>query len=198
MKNSTQKLTMSGLLLAVILACAGCSKHSAPTPITTKTDTTTNTNPAQYGTPYANMPATSDVVIYEVNERTFTPATLDGVTARLDSIKALGVNVIWLMPTYPEGVLKSVGSPYCVMNFEQVNPSLGTLADLQNLVAQAHTLGMAVILDWEANDTSWDNPWITANPSWYVQNSAGVIQQLSTYTDAPGHDKGNEILGVYC
>jgi len=192
MKSTTQKLTTGGLLFAVILACAGCSKHSTPTPVTKNTDTTTTSTLTQYGTPYANMPATSDIVIYEVNERTVTPATLNGVTARLDSIKALGVNVIWLMPTYPIGVLKSVGSPYCVMNYEQVNPSLGTLADLRNLVAAAHTLGMAVILDWEANDTSWDNAWITSNPNWYVQNSAGVIQQLSTYTDVAALNFNNE------
>jgi glycosidase len=103
----------------------------------------------------------------------------------LDSIKALGVNVIWLMPTYPIGILKASGSPYSVKDYEGVNANFGTLDDLRALVAKAHTLGMAVILDWEANDTSWDNAWITQNPSWYQQdgNGNGIIKQLSNYTD---------------
>jgi len=171
------------IVLTLCLFGMGCGKSSTFTPTKTTTTTTTNTDPAQYGTPYAGVPASKDVVMYEVNINTFTPANFQGVEARLDSIKALGVNVIWLMPTYPIGVLKSVGSPYCVQNYEGVNTSYGTLTDLRTLVAQAHALGMAVIMDWEANDTSWDNAWITSNPSWYVQNSAGQIQQLSTYTD---------------
>jgi len=165
----------------VMLACFGCSKSSpTPTPPITPVG---YKDPAQYGTPYTSVPATKDIVMYEVNINTFTPANFQGVEARLDSIKALGVNVIWLMPTYPIGVLKSVGSPYCVKDYEGVNANFGTLADLRTLVAQAHTLGMAVILDWEANDTSWDNAWITQDPSWYQRDGSGNIKQLSTYTD---------------
>jgi glycosidase len=168
------------------MACAGCSKHSNPTPVTPPpvTDTSTYKDPAQYGTPYNNVPATKDIVMYEVNIQTYTPATFQGVIARLDSIKALGVNVIWLMPTYPVGVLKSINSPYCVQNPLAVNPNFGTLTDLRNLVAQAHALGMAVIMDWVANDTSWDSVWIT-NKSWYQQDANGNIisPPNTTYTD---------------
>jgi glycosidase len=191
-------LKIQGLLVVAVLAFSACSKSGSIAPTTTTTTTTTTTgytDPPQYGTPYANVPATSNIVMYEVNERTFPNANFAGVESRLDSIKALGVNVIWLMPTYPIGVLKSVGSPYCVQNFEGVNPSFGTLADLQSLVAQAHNLGMAVILDWEANDTSWDNAWITSNPSWYVQVN-GVIQQLSTYTDVAALNFSNQDMRI--
>jgi len=168
------------LLVLVALIFAGCSKSTPFTP--TPTPPVVTGDPAQYGTPYASVPATKDVVMYEVNIKTFPNANFAGVESRLDSIKALGVNVIWLMPTYPIGVLKASGSPYSVKDYEGVNSAFGTLADLRTLVAQAHTLGMAVILDWEANGTSWDNAWITNNPSWYIQ-SGGTIQQLSTYTD---------------
>jgi len=133
------------IVLTLCLFGMGCGKSSTFTPTKTTTTTTTNTDPAQYGTPYAGVPASKDVVMYEVNINTFTPANFQGVEARLDSIKALGVNVIWLMPTYPIGVLKSVGSPYCVQNYEGVNTSYGTLTDLRTLVAQAHALGMAVL-----------------------------------------------------
>jgi hypothetical protein len=192
---SLLKLNILSLLLAV-LSFSACSKSRStfvPTPPVTTSPA--YQDPAQYGTPYSGVPAASDVVMYEVNERTFTPATFAGVEARLDSIKALGVNVIWLMPTYPIGVLKSVGSPYCVMDFEGVNSSLGSLSDLRALVAAAHALGMAVIFDWEANDTSWDNAWITSDPSWYVQVN-GQIQQLSTYTDVAALNFNNQDMRI--
>lgn len=183
----------SPLLLFITIAFIGCSKSTpfTPTKTTTTTTTTNSGDPAQYGTPFSGIPATKDMVIYEVNLRTYTPATFAGAMARLDSIKALGVNVVWLMPIYPIGSLKSVGSPYCVKDYEGVDSDLGTLADLQAYVAKAHTLGMAVILDWEANGTSWDNAWITANPSWYIQ-SGGVIQQLSTYSDVAALNFSNQ------
>jgi glycosidase len=201
MANVNSKFKANSLMLIILLAFlgTGCSKSNQQS-VVTKTNngggdaTNTYKDPAQYGTPYTGIPATKDMVMYEVNIETFTPANFQGVEARLDSIKALGVNVIWLMPTYPIGVLKSVGSPYCVQNNEGVNANFGTLADLRTLVAQAHTLGMAVIMDWEANDTSWDNAWITANPSWYIQNSSGQIQQLSTYTDVAALNFNNTAM----
>ncbi len=186
MANINFKFNLTGLILliTVLLSGTGCSKKSNPNPTPTPTPTGYK-DPAQYGTPYASVPATKDIVMYEVNIKTFTPASFLGVEARLDSIKALGVNVIWLMPTYPIGILKGVGSPYSVKDYEGVNASFGTLSDLRTLVANAHTLGMAVILDWEANDTSWDNSWITLNPSWYLQDGSGniIAPPGTTYTD---------------
>jgi glycosidase len=109
---------------------------------------------------------------------------LNGITARLDSIKALGINTIWLMPIYPIGILKSIGSPYCVSDYTAVNPNYGSLTDLRNLVTQAHNRNMAVILDWVGNDTSWDNAWIS-NKSWYTQDANGnIISPVgTTWTD---------------
>jgi glycosidase len=184
MKVNYNKLIMNVLILSVLLALTSCSKSNTTTPVKTSTDTSTYKDPAQYGTPYANVPATKDIVMYEVNMQTYTPANFQGVTARLDSIKALGVNVIWLMPTYPIGVLKAVGSPYAVKNYTGVNANFGTLDDLRNLVTQAHNRNMAVILDWVADHTSWDNAWI-ANKSWYKQDGAGnIISPPNTvYTD---------------
>ncbi len=189
MKINNSILQMTTLFLSILLACAGCSKHSTPNPPPVKTnpDTTTTPiyhDPAQYGTPYASVPATKDMVIYEVNLRTYTPGTLAGAMTRLDSIKALGANVIWLMPTYPIGVLKSIGSPYCVQNYTGVNSEFGTLTDLRSYIDKAHSLGMAVIMDWVANDTSWDSTWIT-NKSWYQQDGNGniIFPPGTNYTD---------------
>jgi glycosidase len=186
MKINTSKLTMTNLLLSIILAYAGCSKHSTPPPVRQNPLDTASAykDPAQYGAPYAGVPATKDMVIYEVNIRTYTPGTFAGATARLDSIKALGVNVIWLMPINPIGVLKSIGSPYCVKDYNGVNAEFGTLTDLHNYIDKAHSLGMAVIMDWVANDTSWDNAW-TSNKSWYLQDGNGniIYPPGTNYTD---------------
>ncbi|MEJ7681580.1 MAG: alpha-amylase family glycosyl hydrolase [Segetibacter sp.] len=47
-----------------------------------------------------------------------------------------------------------------------------------HLLDGAHSRGMAVILDWVVNQTSWDHPWITQHPDWYIRDANGVIQQL--------------------
>lgn len=120
-------------------------------------------------------PATEDIVMYEINVNAFSAThDLQGVISRLDSIKQTGINTIWLMPVYPTGILNSFGSPYCVRNYTEVNENFGTLADLQQLVNTAHAMGIAVILDWVANHTAWDNAWIS-NTSWYTQDDAGNI-----------------------
>ncbi|TAE19957.1 MAG: alpha-amylase [Bacteroidetes bacterium] len=132
-------------------------------------------DPAQYGTPMSNVPTTDKMVMYEVNIKALSnTANLQGVINRLDEIKALGVNVIWLMPIHPVGILKTVGSPYCVRDYKGVNPDFGTLANMRTLVGEAHSRGMAVIIDWVANHTAWDNPWIQYK-SWYSQDALGNI-----------------------
>lgn len=129
----------------------------------------------QYGIPFANVPDRRDVTIYQVNIRSFSQeGNLRGVTARLDSIRALGANVLYLMPIYPVGKLKAVNSPYCIKDYSAVNPEFGTLEDLRALVDGAHNRNMAVILDWVANHTSFDNVWIP-NTTWYLRNETGDI-----------------------
>jgi glycosidase len=121
------------------------------------------------------IPKTEDIVIYEVNLRALsTTGDFKGVTGRLDEIKALGINVIWLMPIYPVGILNSVNSPYCVRNYKEVNPEFGSMNDFKELVNKAHDHNIAVVLDWVANHTSWDNPWIS-NKDWYTQDGSGNI-----------------------
>lgn len=61
------------------------------------------------------IPKTEDIVMYEVNLRALSSTgDFNGVTGRLDEIKALGINVIWLMPIYPVGQINSVNSPLIV------------------------------------------------------------------------------------
>jgi len=117
--------------------------------------------------------------VYEVNVRQFSQdGTFNAVTAALPRIKALGTSTIWLMPITPIGKLNakgSLGSPYSVANYTAVNPDYGTDADFKNLVDTAHGLGMKVVLDWVADHSAWDNPWITEHPDWYVHDGNGNI-----------------------
>ena len=171
-----------GLLVGLL---SGCKKEVlvGPVPVTP----TTTPTPAQYGTPFAGVPDRQDAVMYQVNVRAFSSGgNFAGVTARLDSIKAVGVNVLYLMPIYPVGTdQKSVNSPYAVKDYRAVNPEFGSLADLRALVDAAHARGLSVMLDWVANHTSWDNAWITAHPDWYLRDAAGTILSPpnTTYLD---------------
>lgn len=114
-------------------------------------------------------------VFYEANPRVFaTSNQLNAITARLEDIKNLGVDVIWLMPICEQGQLKAIGSPYCIKNFTKVHPQYGTLDDLKNLVNKAHGMDMKVILDWIANHTSWDNPWLE-NKGWHSTDASGNV-----------------------
>jgi glycosidase len=131
--------------------------------------------PPQVDTTSFVIPETKDIVMYEVNLRALSnTGDFEGVTGRLDEIKALGINVIWLMPIYPIGQINTVNSPYCVRNYKEVNPEFGTMSDFKELVNKAHDKDIAVVLDWVANHTSWDNPWIS-NKDWYTQDGNGNI-----------------------
>ncbi|SFU46807.1 Glycosidase [Pustulibacterium marinum] len=157
--------------------------------------TTQNFGYEQYGEPFAAMPSKEDAIIYQVNIRAFSDETkLQGVQEKLGHIKALGANVVYLMPIYPVGTVNSVNSPYAVKNYKEVNPDFGTLEDLRSLVDAAHEMGLAVVLDWVANHTAWDNNWITEHPDWYLQDEEGnIISPPNTvYTDVAQLDFENE------
>ncbi|GAB3587824.1 alpha-amylase family protein [Hymenobacter daeguensis] len=198
-------LAKNGLvLLTAVSLLAGCKKDSpaAPDPITPPVIPSTAT-PPQYGTPFAGVPNREDAVIYQVNMRAFSQAgNFAGVQARLDSIKAVGTNVLYLMPIFPVGQATgshpSYNSPYAVKDYRGVNAEFGTLADLRALVDAAHARNMAVMLDWVANHTSWDNPWITDHPDWYQKDAAGNIKVVSngttTYNDVAQLDFTNAYM----
>ncbi|HEY9044975.1 MAG TPA: Ig-like domain-containing protein [Ohtaekwangia sp.] len=146
-------------------------------------------DPPQYGTPYTSVPDTRDITIYQVNIRAFSATSnFQGVINRLDNIKALGTNVLYLMPVFPVGTdsrskIASSTSPYSIKDFTSVGSEYGTLDQLRQIVDGAHARGMAVILDWVVNQTSWDHPWITQHPDWYIRDGNGVIQQLGSFSD---------------
>lgn len=122
------------------------------------------------------VPEVADVVLYQVNPRVFAPSnSFQAITARLDSIQDLGVNMLWIMPIYPIGEEKSKNSPYSVRDYKAVAAEYGTIEDLCTLVNACHQRGMGVILDWVANHTAWDNVWVAEHPDWYTHDSTGNI-----------------------
>jgi glycosidase len=173
MKSNTNIVFILLFALAFV-SCSSSDDSSKPDP-----NPGTGTQYQQYGTAFDKVPANEDAVIYQVNLRSFSPeGTIKGVQKRLDDIQKLGANVIYLMPIYPVGKLKSagkLGSPYSVKDYKAVNPDFGSLEDLRALVTEAHSKNMAVILDWVANHTSWDNQWITAHSDWYQKDASGNI-----------------------
>ena len=104
-------------------------------------------------------------VFYQIYVRSFADSNDDGVgdlpgiTSRLEYVKSLGVDAIWLTPFYPSPQ-KDHG--YDVAGYVDVNPEYGTLEDFDRLVQRAHDLGLKVLVDIVPNHTSDQHPWFKA------------------------------------
>jgi glycosidase len=117
-------------------------------------------------------------VVYEVFPRNFSKeGDFNAITARLDELKDLGVDVLWLMPIHPIGEKMrkgSIGSPYALRDYYAINPDYGTADDFKRLVAGAHSRGMKVIMDVVAGHTSWDSV-LMEHPDFYQKDAEGKI-----------------------
>ena len=118
----------------------------------------------------------------------------NGITARLDELKDLGVNILWLMPIHPQGEKMrkgTLGSPYAVRDYYAINPDYGTEADLKRLVSEAHQRGLKVIIDIVANHTAWDSV-LMQHPEFYKQDASGkIIPPVKEWTDVAGLNYAN-------
>jgi len=142
-----------------------------------------------------------DGVIYEIFPRAFSPSgDFAGVTAQLDRLQQLGVNILWLMPIHPLGKLKGkgkIGSPYAVRDFYGLDPAYGTAADLHRLIGEAHKRHLKVIIDMVANHTAWDSV-MMSHPDWYTHDAAGrIIPPNPDWTDVADLDYRNPGLRHY-
>ena len=127
-----------------------------------------------------------DATIYELNTRQLTPeGTFKAAEAVLPELKELGVDIIWIMPIQPIGKLTrkgTLGSYYSIVDYCQFNPEFGTRADFEHFLAEAHKLGLKVILDWVANHTAPDSEW-TKNDGWHYRDSLGNLMVQYDWTD---------------
>jgi alpha-glucosidase len=129
-----------------------------------------------------NIPDTPwwrEAIIYQVYPRSFLDTNGDGVgdlpgiTAKLDYIAGLGVDIVWISPFF-KSPMKDFG--YDVSDYCDVDPLFGTLADFDRLIANAHSLGLKVMIDQVLSHTAEEHPWFVEsrksrdNPKsdWYV------------------------------
>ena len=138
------------------------------------------------------------MVIYELFVRNFSEdGTFQAVEAGLDDIVALGADTLWLLPVHPSGRARSQGShgsPFAVRDHLAVHPEHGTMEDFKRLVRSCHDKGMRLVLDWVANHTAWDHPWIVAHPERHSRDRAGIIIHPpgTSWTDVADLDYAND------
>jgi maltose alpha-D-glucosyltransferase/alpha-amylase len=106
-----------------------------------------------------------DAIIYELHVRAFYDSNGDGIgdfaglTEKLDYLRDLGVNTLWLLPFYPSP-LRDDG--YDISKYEGIHPSYGTLADFRKFMREAHARGLRVITELVVNHTSDQHAWFQA------------------------------------
>ncbi len=129
-------------------------------------------------------------VVYQVYPRSFADSNGDGIgdlrgiIGRLDHLAALGIDVLWLSPVYRS---PQDDNGYDISDYEDIDPMFGTLADMDELIAQAHARGIRLVMDLVVNHTSDEHPWFTESRSstdnpkrdWYWWRPA-----------RPGHEPG--------
>jgi glycosidase len=117
--------------------------------------------------------------IYEINVRQYSASgKFAAVTADLPRLKALGVDILWLMPIHPIGEINRkgpLGSYYAAKDYMAVNPEFGTEQDLRDLVTAAHAQGQRVILDWVPNHVSPDNALTKTHPEFFWRDEKGNL-----------------------
>jgi alpha-glucosidase len=137
-------------------------------------------------------------VFYEVYPRSFADSNNDGIgdlkgiASKLDYLKQLGVDAIWITPCFPS---PQVDFGYDVSDYENIDPMYGTLADFNQLVAEGKKRGVKVILDFVPNHTSDKHKWFQESKSsrtaakrdWYIwRDGKGPNQPPNNWTSTFG------------
>lgn len=156
-------------LCALVVGCRSTEapKVEAPVPDSALRESPPPSEPSDAQAPAVTPPDPTanqwwrDSVGYEIFVRSFQDTSGDGVgdlkgiIERLDHLSSLGVDLVWLMPIHPSPSYHG----YDVIDFRDVNPEYGTLADLDALVAAAKQRGIRIIIDLLLNHTSDRHPW---------------------------------------
>ncbi|RUL70216.1 DUF3459 domain-containing protein [Dyella choica] len=152
----------------------------------------------------AKPAATASGVYYEIFVRAFYDSNddgigdLNGVTAKLDYIKSLGVSGIWLMPINPSPSYHG----YDITDYEGINPQYGNLQDFRKLLAEAHKRGIQVVMDMVINHTSDQHPWFKAamdpkdpHHDWYLWAKPGTDLKAVSAVGGPAWHRASN--GAY-
>lgn len=131
-------------------------------------------------------------VVYQIYPRSFKDSNADGlgdiagITSRIDYLRRLGVDALWLSPFYPSEL---ADGGYDVIDYRNVDPRLGTMSDFDNMVSAAHTSGMKVIVDIVPNHTSNKHVWfeeaLTAEPNSPARNRYIFRNGLGEHGELP-------------
>jgi oligo-1,6-glucosidase len=115
-----------------------------------------------------NAPWWTRAVVYQVYPRSFMDSDgdgigdLGGVLERLDHLADLGIDVLWLSPVYPS---PQADNGYDISDYQDIDPLFGTLAQLDELIAELHRRGMRLVMDLVVNHTSDEHPWFVESRS---------------------------------
>jgi maltose alpha-D-glucosyltransferase/alpha-amylase len=135
-----------------------------------------------------------DAIIYQLHVKAFFDSTGDGIgdfaglTQKLDYIRDLGVNTIWVMPFYPSP-LRDDG--YDVADYQGVHPPYGTRADFKRFVHEAHERGLRVVTELILNHTSDEHPWFQAARR---APRGSVKRDYYVWSDDPNKYAGTRII----
>lgn len=127
-------------------------------------------------------------IVYQVYPRSFYDSNADGlgdiagVTAKIDYLKSLSVNAIWLSPFYPSPM---ADFGYDVADYCDVDPIFGSLADMDELIAKAHRRNIKIMVDLVTNHTSDDHEWFRQSR----QSREGTYADWYIWRDPKGFDK---------
>ncbi len=140
----------------------GAESAGAPAAVNAASD------PAPLTTPGTGSPWWKQAVVYQIYPRSFSDSNGDGIgdlrgiIGRLDYLAALGVDVIWLSPVYPS---PQDDNGYDISNYQDIDPTFGTLKDFDELLAGIHRRGMKLVMDLVVNHTSDEHPWFVGSRS---------------------------------
>jgi len=141
-------------------------------------------------------------VMYSIFVRSYSrQGTFEAVRQDLDRIKALGADIIWLLPIHPIGKAArkgSLGSPYAIRDYRSVNPEYGTQQNFERLVADIHAHGMKCIIDVVYNHTSPDSVLRMTHPEWFYKKPDGTFgNKVGEWADVIDLDYTNPGLWKY-
>lgn len=141
-------------------------------------------------------------VIYSIYIRNHTEeGTFAAVEPDLDRIKALGCDIIWLLPIHPIGEKAkkgALGCPYANKDYRTVNPAYGTMDDFRHLVEKIHEKGMKCIIDVVYNHTSPDSNLVKEHPEFFYRRQDGSFgNKVGDWTDIIDLDYSNRELWDY-
>ncbi len=142
-----------------------------------------------------------DKWIYQVNIRQFSEqGNFAGLKRHLPRLKQMGIQVLYLMPVQPVGKKNRKGSQgnyYAIQNYREVNPEFGTLAELQSLIDDAHTLDMKVLFDWSAAYSAADCNLVNEEASWYAKGKKSEMDSSEDRSDLVKFNYDKKALQEY-